>query len=146
MFGRDSVFSCSCSLARTLSVGVGDDGLMPTDRQVVSYETVLVIQFLNLEIRVQTFCSGREASKNGAQERRRRRRNNQKNKQIKTTESKLMASSQTHRLLILFHDNKRHEKWIREIIMKTQTPGRLGSAHPMPQEMMPARNHLPSSP
>ena len=29
---------------------------------------------------------------------------------------------------------------------KLHTPGKLGSAHPMPQEIMPARNHFPSSP
>lgn len=26
------------------------------------------------------------------------------------------------------------------------TPGRLGSAHPMPQEMIPAKKYLPSAP
>lgn len=27
-----------------------------------------------------------------------------------------------------------------------RTPGKLGSAHPIPQEIIPAKNHFPSSP
>ena len=37
------------------------------------------------------------------------------------------------------------EKNMRKKTDLVQTPGRLGSAHPMPQLMMPARNHLLSS-